>query len=126
MNTLTMTVFERVPEIGTLRAIGFQTDQIMGMFMTEGFILSVFGVILGYIISAPIMYYLNTHGISMDPKMISAYNVPIDNNLKTISTFADWVTAGIICIIAGVAGAYFPASRASKINIVTALQKGAR
>jgi putative ABC transport system permease protein len=126
MNTMTMSVFERTAEIGTLRAIGFNKADIMALFLWEGFILSLLGVIAGYIISAPLIYYMNVYGINLDPMAYSSYNLPMDTNIKSINVFADWVYAAVICVIAGVSGSFFPAARAAGINIVGALKKGVR
>jgi ABC-type antimicrobial peptide transport system permease subunit len=34
--------------------------------------------------------------------------------------------SGVLCVIAGVLGAFFPARLAANVNIVTALKKGVR
>jgi putative ABC transport system permease protein len=125
-NTLTMTVFERIPEIGTLRAMGMESKQIWQMFLIEGVVLGFFGAILGWIISAPVVYYLNFHGLVLDPNLVSAYNLPMDNVLKSANTIGDWVLTLGICLFAGVIGAYFPSRRASRVKIVDALKKGVK
>ncbi|MCX8093810.1 MAG: FtsX-like permease family protein [Candidatus Goldbacteria bacterium] len=126
MNTMTMSVIERTPEIGTLRAIGFNRNQILMMFLSEAFLLSVFGAIVGFIISAPLIYYLNVYGIQLDPQAYTGYNLPMDSSIKAINRFTDWIYAVIICVVAGISGAILPAIRASRINIVKSLQKGVR
>jgi putative ABC transport system permease protein len=126
MNTMTMSVFERTAEIGTLRAIGFNKGDIMSLFLWEGFILSVLGIIAGYVISAPLIYYMNVFGINLDPMAFSSYNLPMDTNMKSINVPVDWIIAAFICVLAGVAGSFFPASRAAGVNIVGALKKGVR
>jgi putative ABC transport system permease protein len=126
MNTMTMSVFERVPEIGTLRAIGFEKPGIMALFLTEGLILSVLGVMAGFILSAPLLYYLNVYGITLDPMAYSGYNLPMSNNMRAISNVSDFINAAIICVTAGVLGSFFPAMRAAGVNIVSALKKGVR
>jgi putative ABC transport system permease protein len=125
-NTLTMTVFERIPEIGTLRAMGMESNQIWQMFLIEGVVLGFLGTILGWIISAPFVYYLNFHGLAMDPNLVSAYNLPMDNVLKSANTIGDWALTLVVCLFAGVIGAYFPSRRASRVKIVDALKKGVK
>jgi ABC-type lipoprotein release transport system permease subunit len=47
VNTMLMAVMERIPEIGTLKAIGFQNFDVVKIFMYEGGIIGVFGSALG-------------------------------------------------------------------------------
>jgi len=49
VNTLTMGVFERIREIGVLRAIGMTRRQVMRMVVVEATILGFVGVVLGSI-----------------------------------------------------------------------------
>ncbi len=126
MNTMTMGVFERTAEIGTLRAIGFDRGGILAMFLSEGFILSVFGAVAGFILSAPLIYYLNVYGIHLDPQVYSGYNLPMSADMKAINRFSDWIYAAAICVTAGVLGSLLPSLRAAGIDIVSALKKGVR
>lgn len=47
INTMLMAVMERIPEIGTLKAMGFQNFDIMKMFLYEGGIIGIIGSFLG-------------------------------------------------------------------------------
>ena len=127
VNTMTMSVFERTAEIGTLRAIGFDRRSVLWLFLNEGLFLAVFGVILGWILSAPLVYYLNAHGLIMDMmKAASSNNLPMTDVLKAANTPIDWLISGVICMLAGLLGAYVPAKMAADTDIVKALQKGVR
>jgi putative ABC transport system permease protein len=127
VNTMTMSVIERTAEIGTLRAIGFDRKNIRDMYMLEGFFLSVFGVLLGWVVTAPIAYFLNTHGLILDVmKMASNASMPLTEVMKAYNTPSDWLLSGLVCIISGVLGAYFPARMAADTNIVSALKRGVR
>lgn len=66
-NVLSSTVLERVSEIGTLRAFGITRGRITMMFMTEGLIIGIIGVILGLIISVVVILVLNNAQIMMPP-----------------------------------------------------------
>jgi putative ABC transport system permease protein len=127
VNTMTMSVFERTAEIGTLRAIGFNRGDIRDLFMIEGFFLALFGVALGWLLSAWPTYYLNEHGLILDVmKQAGTNSLPMTSVLKSYNTVSDWVTTAVICILAGVLGAYFPAQMAANTNIVSALKRGVR
>jgi putative ABC transport system permease protein len=58
MNIMLVTVTERTHEIGIRKAIGATNGQILLQFLTEAIILSLFGGIIGLIVSAIINYLL--------------------------------------------------------------------
>lgn len=66
-NVLSTSVLERVSEIGTLRAFGISRLRIMGTFMTEGFIIGVFGAVFGLGIALLITYGINTSVLMLPP-----------------------------------------------------------
>jgi len=124
-NTLTITVFERTAEIGTLRAIGLQTNQVRWMFLYEGLFLAIIGAVLGGILALPMAYYMNVVGMSMPAEMMDKMPFPIDSMVSKNSWF-DWILVTGICLVTGMIGAILPANRAAKIKIVDALKKGVR
>jgi putative ABC transport system permease protein len=127
VNTMSMSVFERTAEIGTLRAIGFDRKNIRDMYIYEGLFLSVFGMLAGWILAAPLVYYLNAHGIVIaSAKGFSTSELPMTEGMKAATTAGDWLLSGLVCILSGVLGSYYPAMMAAKTNIVSALQKGIR
>ena len=51
MNTLLVLTVQKTPEIGLLKALGFDRRQIMGVFMVHGMIQCAAGVVLGLLTS---------------------------------------------------------------------------
>lgn len=125
MNTLTITVFERTAEIGTLRAIGLTKGQIRWMFLWEGILLSLGGAIIGGILVLPIVAYLNINGLNMPKEIMDKMPFPFEA-LKSKNEISDWFITYLICIITGVIGSILPANRAAGTNVVEALKKGVR
>ncbi len=125
MNTLTITVFERTAEIGTLRAIGMEKTQIGWMFMWEGLMLSFGGAVIGGIAALPIAWYMNTYGIPMPADFAEMMPFPIESMTSKNVSF-DWVLTAVICVVTGVIGAILPSVRAADTDIVNALKKGVR
>lgn len=124
-NTLTITVFERTAEIGTLRAIGLEKGQIGWMFMWEGLLLSLGGALAGGLISIPIAMYMNTTGITMPGEMIEKMPFPIES-MTSKNVWTDWILVTVICLVTGILGALKPSKKAAETNIVDALKKGVR
>jgi len=125
-NTLTMAVFERIPEIGTIRAIGMGAGQVRLMFLMEGVVLGLFGLIAGYIMAGPLIYYLSTTGIILPAESMESFDMPMDATMKAVTSYKDYIFAAVVCFAAGIIGSIMPARRAAKVNIVKALKKGVR
>ena len=125
MNTLTINVFERTAEIGTLRAIGLERGDIGWMFMWEGLILSIGGAIIGGILALPTAYYMSHYGFQMSEAIRENMPFPIES-MTSIHHYSDWIITTVICMITGVIGAVVPSRRAAKTDIVDALKKGVR
>lgn len=65
VNTMLMAVMERVPEIGTLKALGFSNGKILKMFLWEGTIIGGFGSLVGCLLGWLGSLYLVIYGIDL-------------------------------------------------------------
>lgn len=63
VNTMLMAVMERIPEIGTLKAMGFRNHSIIKMFVLEGGIIGAFGSLLGCLLGFVVSLYFSVHGV---------------------------------------------------------------
>ena len=106
--TLLLSVFERRREIGLLRAVGMTRSQVRTMVRWESVITSLFGavtgVVLGILTGIVIVVSLNDSGFS-------AFTLPIGNTL--------FILFGAFII--GVIAAVFPAWRATRTEIISAI-----
>nr|VFJ93143.1 MAG: putative ABC transport system permease protein [Candidatus Kentron sp. LFY] len=118
VNTMTMSVFERVREIGTLRAIGTDRWGVMRLFLTEGFLLGIIGGILGILSGMATATLINLSGgipISAPPGMSRGY-------VSFILIVPEILLYGFILTVAvAVLSSIWPAWKASRIEIVDAL-----
>lgn len=64
-NSILMTVFQRIREYGTLRAIGLRRSQIFGMIVTEGAVLGAIGSLLGLALGLPVLFYFKNNGLDI-------------------------------------------------------------
>ena len=76
LNTVLMSVMERVREFGVMRALGASPARVLGIVLAEGALLGALGVALGVIISLPLIHYLETTGI-VYPKPMQAAGVSV-------------------------------------------------
>lgn len=66
-NTMLMSVYERVREIGTMLAVGTRRRQVMSLFLAEAATLGLAGGLLGASVGAAIVASLGAHGFTMSP-----------------------------------------------------------
>jgi putative ABC transport system permease protein len=65
-NTVLMSVYERIREVGVLRAHGMMPGQITGMFVLEGFLTGLLGAALGVALGAIVNFLMVTYGYPLD------------------------------------------------------------
>ncbi|MDH5201863.1 MAG: ABC transporter permease [Nitrospirota bacterium] len=113
MITMYSAVANRVFEIGTMRALGFQQKSILTAFLLESLLLSLIGGIAGLFFASFLQLYT-----------VSTLNFQTFSELAfTFSlTFEIIYQALIFSLIMGFIGGFLPAVRASRMNIVDALR----
>jgi putative ABC transport system permease protein len=108
VNTLVLSVFERTRELGMLRAIGMTRRQARRMVRHESVITALIGAALGLplgiMLAASLTHALGKYGVT--------FSLPV----------ASLVVFTVAAIIAGVLAAIAPARRASRLNVLEALQ----
>lgn len=116
VNTLSMSVMERVREIGTLRALGMRKGGIVRLFAVEGGALGTLGCLLGAAIATLASAAVNAaHVVYLPPA--SSSPVPLR---VAIAPDAMLVSLLLLAVVA-MAAACWPARRAAHIEIVDAL-----
>jgi putative ABC transport system permease protein len=108
VNTLMLSVFERTREIGLLRAVGMRRRQVRVMIRAEAVILSIFGAVLGVLIGTGLGVALTS---SLREQGITDIVVPIPSLVLFL------VISGVL----GLAAASWPARRAAKLDVLTAI-----
>jgi ABC-type lipoprotein release transport system permease subunit len=58
-------VFERIRELGVLKAIGVGPGLIMGLILLEGGLQAAIAVVVGLVLSVPGLFYLTRHGLDL-------------------------------------------------------------
>jgi putative ABC transport system permease protein len=65
LNAMLMAVYERIREIGVLKAIGYGPVKVASMMIIEGLLQAAVAVGIGAVVAAPCMWYLSTYGIDV-------------------------------------------------------------
>lgn len=118
VNTMVMAVMERTPEIGTIRAIGGTRGEVMGLFITEAFILGLIGSVLGVILAVLLAQGISAAEIMMPTPPGSSQTYPI-----RIFTAPDLLLKnGLFGVVIAVISSIYPAVKASRMVITQALR----
>ena len=117
-NTVNMSVFERVGEFGTMRALGNRSGQISRLIVTEAALLGILGGAIGVLLGAVLGLIISAVGIPMPP--------PPNANLGYIAhiklTPSALLTAFAVGVIATTVASFWPAMRVSRTPVVDALR----
>ncbi|MCO6472663.1 MAG: ABC transporter permease [Melioribacteraceae bacterium] len=117
IGSMLMVVMERIKEIGTLKTLGATKKSIRKIFMFQGFVISLLGIIIGNLIALTLTLIQNEYGlIKLPGEIYFLTQVPIELNLF-LNTFVS-----IIAVILSLASAVVPSIIASKINIIKSLR----
>jgi putative ABC transport system permease protein len=118
-NTMSMTVFERVQEIGTLRALGNTRASITNLFIVEGALIGIIGGIFGIIFGIVAAQIINLSGgieTSPPPGMTVGF-------ASEILIVPEVLLYGfLLTVIVSVLSSVYPAFKASRLQIVDALR----
>jgi len=106
--TLWLSVFERVRELGLLRAVGMARIQVKRMVRIEAVIVSVLGAILGLVIGILFAWALQR---SLSDLGITELSLPVGQLIFLM----------ILAALIGVVAAILPARRAAKLNVLEAI-----
>jgi putative ABC transport system permease protein len=106
VNTLVLTVFERTRELGMLRAVGMTRVQVRRMIRHESVVTSLIGAALGIPLGI-VLALLIEQAIGF-----TALAFPVGQLIAFI----------VAAVLAGIIAAIFPARRASRLNVLNALQ----
>lgn len=120
-NAVTMSIYERVGEFGTLMALGDRGRDIFKLIMVENALLGLFGALSGVVLGCALASGISAIGIPMPPppNANSGYTAYIRIVPSVVAT------AFIIGLAATVLAALLPARSASRTHVAEALRQNA-
>lgn len=114
IGTLLMTVLEKKRDIGIMRAMGANQHQIFSIFLKQGLIVGLSGVVMGSIIGYGIVYLQMTYGFYKIPNaesfIVDAFPVHVE--------WLDFFAVTCVALILTVVSAIYPAKKASQLQPV--------
>ena len=106
-NSLFLSIHERTPELGVLRAIGATTDQLRRVIRYESVITSVIGGLLGTVIGVAFA------GVAI--ASLSELGLGFSLPLVQLAVFL------VVAVLVGVIGSILPARRAAHVDVLRAI-----
>ena len=124
-NTMVMSIYERIKEIGIMKVIGANVSDIKKMFLTEAAFIGLFGGAMGIgvsYIASSIINYLAKKG-NPDEMGGMMGGLPMMGEGK-ISIIPIWLVlvALLFATVVGVISGYYPAQKATKLSPLEAIR----
>jgi putative ABC transport system permease protein len=118
-NTFRIIMYERIREIGTMRSMGMQREEVRSLFLYEATFLALGGVIVGLILAFIVMLAVSLHNFGLNsPLFIILKNGHMTFKLEFIRTALDIVIVSALTLLA----AFFPARNAARLDPAVALR----
>ncbi len=122
-NTMVMSCFERIREIGTMRALGFQIEHVVFLFLMEALVIGFLGATVGSIIGSTVIYNLRD-GIDIS-SFTSGGNMAISMGSRLYFELkpARVATAFGIGLVVTMLAALYPSIKFSKLSALEAMKR---
>ncbi len=118
-NTFRMVMYERIREIGTMRAVGVQRRDIRGLFLLEALFLALGGAVAGLLVSLVAMGVLSLFDFGTDtPLFLILKNGHLTFRIPPLRAVFNVSLIAILTL----AAAFIPARRAARLEPAEALR----
>lgn len=118
-NTFSMVMFERIREIGTMRAMGVRRGSVRGMFLFEALFLAIGGAVAGIALALVVMAGLSLINFGMDsPAFLILKNGRLSFYLPPLRAIGNVVVIALLTLLAVAR----PAGAAAKLEPAVALR----
>ena len=122
INTQNIAVYERMHELGIVKAMGTKPFYIFSMIMLETFFLGLVGLAAGFLLSYPIIFYFSVKGLSLAMFSEGLQTFGLGATIYFDIEFIDILYSAFSIMITTFFGAIIPAIRASRLEPVKAIR----
>jgi putative ABC transport system permease protein len=117
LNTVGMSVYERIGEIGTLRALGDQKKDVFSLLLGEGLFLGLIGAAIGIPTAWLVSTAFSTLGIEL---VMPGASIPVP--IHIVPLFKDYFESSLVVICTCFISTLWPSIKAMRLSIVDALR----
>jgi putative ABC transport system permease protein len=119
LNTFRMTMYERIREIGTMRAMGMQQPQVRNMFLLEALFLALGGTVAGLALAALAMGVISLFDLGVNsPLFILLRNGHLSFRVPLLQAVRNLAIIAVLTLVA----AWLPARTAARLLPAQALR----
>lgn len=117
-NIISTLINEKARDIAILKSMGFTEGDIQGMFIVQGALIGLIGMVLGCGLGYLMSRALGSFRVNMDAVITAEY-------LFIVYDPMNYVTGGLSCMIAATFAAWLPARKAAKLRPVDIIRGAA-
>jgi ABC-type lipoprotein release transport system permease subunit len=124
-NTMLMAIIERTRELGMLMAVGMRPVQVVGLIVAEAASLAGASLVLGAVLGAPLLWYLQVHGLNLagNRGAVSLGGVVVGPLWHGQQDYTAYAQAALGLAVVALVSALYPALRAARFRPTEALRK---
>jgi ABC-type lipoprotein release transport system permease subunit len=122
INTMLMSVFERIREIGMMRALGMRDTEVIWSFFFEGASIGFLGGLIGIFIGLLLNLYLIYHGLDLSYTGDVDISYRVMNIVRGVWDVGAIVFAFVFSVIIPALISIYPSRKAIKMEITQALK----
>lgn len=122
VNTMLMSVFERVREIGTLMALGTTPREILGLFLAESALIGAAGGLFGAALGGSVVKVFSVVGIRPPGSVGNVLDLPLGTTIYANFSWGTLLMFFGLALLVAMLSALYPAFLASRQEPVEALR----
>jgi ABC-type lipoprotein release transport system permease subunit len=119
VNTLRMSIRERTREIGTIRALGMQENDVRDLFLAETLLLTFGAIVAGTIVGFGLMNLLRLVKFYSDSPLTILL---VNKHLHFVATFGSVIGNALLILLMSGLTAWFPSRNAARMLVADALR----
>ncbi|MFP6628065.1 MAG: FtsX-like permease family protein, partial [Myxococcota bacterium] len=122
LNAMLMAVFERIRELGVLKALGVGPFEVLRLILLESGIQTALAMIAGTICAIPVVWYLRDTGLDLQSLAgVSVMGIAFDPHWRAVITVDVFTSPVVMLAIVVAIAVLYPAIKASTIRPVEAM-----